>query len=169
MVVASASQVWLAGNTAQARFAGAQAFVFECTAEEGQLGLHHPGSRPNGTRRWAPHRGVFEGGWGVGRYWKHGAESRQAAGGLTHNVQEVISTTGPAPVARKPHYRYGVIHKFPKLTHIDGKEVTAEERERAGAFFSQASDSPYVQGPVGALPLNLLVGGAPPPQVCPIQ
>eukprot|EP00667_Euglena_gracilis_P000263 EG_transcript_263 len=67
-------------------------------------------------------------------------------------------------VARKPHYRYGVIHKFPKLTHIDGKEVTAEERERAGAFFSQASDSPYVQGPVGALPLNLLVGGAPPPQ-----
>eukprot|EP00965_Chrysotila_dentata_P129658 4286270-Pleurochrysis_carterae.AAC.1 len=49
------------------------------------------------------------------------------------------------PFSRKQLCRPSLIRRLPTLTHIDGREVTAEERERSELVFSQDLRGPLVQ------------------------
>ena len=46
-------------------------------------------------------------------------------------------TLGNNPVARKQLYRPSLIHRFPTLKFVDGKEISIEERERVELLFMQ--------------------------------
>merc|ERR1712008_362658 len=51
--------------------------------------------------------------------------------GLRNLKQLLIFNIAQNPVARKPMYRLHVIQALPAVRAIDGREVTAEEREKA--------------------------------------
>ena len=56
---------------------------------------------------------------------------------MTDLIELIMAGT---PLSRKPMYRQYVLKKFPNLKFMDGREVTAEEKERAELLFNTDSN-----------------------------